>query len=469
VRLVVAVAVPLLLVAAARNVERLNTDGVAYLRLAGYYAAGDLEPAVSRYFGPLLPWLLAPMLRLGADPLVAARAAMALSALLFLAGSAALFRSLRVRSPVPLWILLPFALAQSVAVVTPDLLLAGLLAFSLADLLRGRHFRAGMWGGAGGLAKAAGLPVLLCLAVAAALLRRAPLAGPARALAGASLLLLPWLLALGLHEGRFTAGSAALLNHAIMAPGRAPPPFEMPRHPFAVRFHAPEEGRVTEWEDPDPRAYETWSPLEHPVHQARLLRDNLGVLLWFLLDFDLLHLAFIAAAAAFRFSPRERWRWAAPLALAAGIPYLPVYAANARYFWLAFPLLLAAAAGFAPRFRTFSRILLLSLALPYAARLPRDLLGRPEPMTSSARAFSQRFDLDGPVAGEGGEGLFVAFFEGRPWHGCHGRAVSAAELLSSGARWILLREDSPRIRELETTGRVDRTLAAAGLRALRLR
>jgi len=446
---VLALTVPLLVAAAFRNADRLNTDAVAYLGLARHYAAGDFRLALSAYWGPLLPWLLAPLLKLG--PLAALRAAMALGGLLFVVGAGRLLASLRVRSRAPLWICAAFAVTQSVAVATPDLLFCGLLFLSLASLLRGRWFSGGVWGGAGGLAKPVGGPTLLLLAVAVALLRRAAGArrtplwrGPVLSLLGASLLLVPWIAALSIARGRLEAGSAGAINHAIVGPSARLAPFEMPRHPFTTTVKSPEPGRFSRWEDPRREEYPRWSPLEHPLHQARLLRDNLGALLWFLSDLDLLHLAWVGALLLFRIRPRERWRWGAPLAFAAVAVYLPVYASSARYCFPALPLLAAACSGGS---RTFSRILLLSLALPWAARIPFDLAGRGDASVRAARAIAPQ--LDGPVAGDSAEGLFAAAIAGRPWHGAHRGVASVETLLASGARWAVVGPDSPLRAELE--------------------
>ena len=67
-------------VAAARNVDRLNPDAIAYLRIAHYAATGQLDLMISGCWGPLLSWLIAPLLAVGVDSLVAARVVLALSA-----------------------------------------------------------------------------------------------------------------------------------------------------------------------------------------------------------------------------------------------------------------------------------------------------------------------------------------------------------------------------------------------------
>ena len=49
----------------AVSLHQINPDGVAYMRLARYWAEGRLDLAVSSYWGPLLSWLLVPSAWLG--------------------------------------------------------------------------------------------------------------------------------------------------------------------------------------------------------------------------------------------------------------------------------------------------------------------------------------------------------------------------------------------------------------------
>lgn len=452
-------ALPLLAIAAMTNRDRLNTDAIAYLRLGGYYADGRFDLAVSGYWGPLLPWMLAPLLRVGADPLAAARAAMALSGALFLWGAIALLRALRVRSRAADGVAALFAVVQSVSVIAPDLLLSGLLSLALARMIARRWAGAGLLGGIAFLAKPVGLPLTVVLALVAALLPR--LAGarvggrPWLALLGCGSVAILWGAVLTAKYGTPTLSTSPSINHAIVGPEARPPahPFDTPRHPFAVGLRRPEPGRVTEWEDPPAAAYRGWSPLAHPGHQLRLLRDNLHFLFWQLLDFDLLHLGWVAALGGLLFArpwraalARDRWRWSGPFVAAVALVYLPVYASIGRYYWVAWPLLLAAGVSVARDRRILGSVMLLSFALPSLLALPATLRGRPDPAVAEARACAERLAKlgeRGPVAGNGPEGLFTAFFLGEPWLGAHAASPTAVEIEESGARLAVQRRGGP--------------------------
>ena len=125
----------LLGIAAVRNAHQLNPDAIAYCRIAGYYAAVEWDLAVTGYWGPLLSWLMVPLLKLGCAPLVAARVVMAASGVVFLAGAVSVFRAFRLPPKALLagaWMALGWSIFWSVRNISPDLLLAGLVSLALA-------------------------------------------------------------------------------------------------------------------------------------------------------------------------------------------------------------------------------------------------------------------------------------------------------------------------------------------------
>src|SRR3989442_5565017 len=65
------------------NRQALNPDGVAYMRIASYYAAGRMDLAITGYWGPLLSWLLVPWLKAGATAGGSAPSVLAPSAVSF--------------------------------------------------------------------------------------------------------------------------------------------------------------------------------------------------------------------------------------------------------------------------------------------------------------------------------------------------------------------------------------------------
>ena len=154
---VFAVQIPVLIWAAWFFRNALNPDAVAYLRIAARFVQGQAGQAVSGHWSPLLSWLMAPLLMAGIPPLATARVVMALSAIIFLLACRRIFSKAHLRGGLfywGLWSMNFLSILWSVEVITPDLLLAGLVLFAFAEMLPGgwylrpgTAFRCGLWWG----------------------------------------------------------------------------------------------------------------------------------------------------------------------------------------------------------------------------------------------------------------------------------------------------------------------------------
>jgi len=392
----------LLLVAAWRNLHQLNPDAIAYLRIAGYYAGGQQELAVTGYWGPLLSWLAVPLLKTGVAPLIAARVVMAVSGVVFLVGAVTVFRTFRlppVAMLVGAWIAAAWSVFWSVRNITPDLLMAGLVALAVSATMnlflshtrRGGEAEisdggkltpaatAGAWWGLAYLAKAVALPLagLTCAGLAVAALsgrmelRRELALRLALVWLGTALVAGPWIAVLSLHYGKFTFSTTGPIAHALAGPGES-----AGRHPAMATLHQPDAGRVTQWEEPTRMAYQYWSPLvsgENFQQQLMVAVANCGEIIAWLLPwmnwvdgtgihpwrrwlgtFDWLGFSAIAVLLAgwcgmknWQRLRGRRWCWAlVPVVLLGGL-YLPffVMAEDNRYFYPALPFLWVLAAG----------------------------------------------------------------------------------------------------------------------------
>src|SRR5206468_1671083 len=153
------------------NRQALNPDGVAYMRIASYYAAGRMDLAISGYWGPLLSWLLVPWLKAGVTAVVAARIVMALSAVYFLWASWRVFVLFGLQGkPLnwALWSVAAVSVPWSVENITPDLLLGALLGHAFSGMTTARWlerpaaaWRSGLCCGLAYLAKGVAFPVAL--------------------------------------------------------------------------------------------------------------------------------------------------------------------------------------------------------------------------------------------------------------------------------------------------------------------
>ena len=487
-------AVQLLLLAAAipPNQNNLNPDGIAYLRLASYYAVGNVGLALSGYWGPMLSWAVAILLKLGLVPLLAGRVAMALSAVVFAWGSRAVLRRL---SLPPLAEHIGFALSAlcsvywSVEYISPDLLASGLLGFAASHLLRPdwpdsqrRARLAGWFFGLAYLAKAVALPLAMLATALGAVLwsarggctwRRVSASLAATWLA-CSLVVAPLVTILSVHYGRLTVSTSARIAHAVAGPA------EVERyHPYARTFHQPAPGRVTAWEDPSNMAYRYWSPLQSwstLQHQLRLSARNTGTALVLLGGFDLAHLGLVGLVACLVLALRQgeagvpAGLWSAAWAGCLMAVYLPglLQPVDQRYFYVAFPFLFGTVAslvawltGGVATWRValawvvggFSFV---SFLVPSVLGVMLALTGLADPASQCAETLApklERAGIRGPIAGSGllvggRVGLYVAFLTGQPWCGDKPNPT-VDDWLRSGARLMIVNRRPAAVRELE--------------------
>jgi hypothetical protein len=150
---------------------QINPDGISYISIAQKYLAGDFHDAINGFWGPMLSWLLAPLLAVGTEPLLAAKilnlliGAAAIIALWALSYRFEMRESIRT---VILFCAVPVVLSFAFSDITPDLLVMCLLLFYLGIIFK-RDYAAstkygavcGLWGGLSYLAKSYGFPFFI--------------------------------------------------------------------------------------------------------------------------------------------------------------------------------------------------------------------------------------------------------------------------------------------------------------------
>ncbi|MEO8429349.1 MAG: hypothetical protein ABI651_19835, partial [Verrucomicrobiota bacterium] len=336
----------------------LNTDGVAYLRIASYYAHGQTDLMISGYWGPLISWLMAPLVAMGVPPLATARVVMGLSAVVFWLGCFSVFRSFRIPPwglIVGAWLAALVSIMWSVEYIAPDLLLAGLISLAVAQMVspawpenRRSAALAGFLWGAAYFAKAVAFPlaIITSLGFAAAWLvdggnnRWRVLRSLFITVAVFVFVAIPWITVLSLKYHKLTFSTTAAIAHAVVGP-----PDVVRYHPFGHTFHRPEPGRLTSWEDPSGMQYNYWSPLakkEYAAHQLKLIARNFQTIVRLLCGFDLIGIGLLAMLGCLAVpSPwreklaQQRWRWSTVPVVCLSVIYLPVYIqiVDGRYFY----------------------------------------------------------------------------------------------------------------------------------------
>ena len=354
---------------AYRCVNQINPDGVSYLRLARYYAEGRLDMAIAGHWSPLLAWLIVPLLRVGVAPMAAARGILLLAGLglalaaWLLLGRIGLSGPFRWAATMCIAIL---ALAHSVEVLTPDLLMAALLTVYLWLSLNpsvvdqpGAAFKCGLVAGLAYLAKAYALPFfVLHFCVLMIVYARKPdqhkglraLRAIGLGLAGTAVFALPWATIISVKCGYPTICTAASYNRTLIGPVLN---FQ---HPLVRGLRWPPEERLNSWEDPSdfPRLYPAWSPFNNSAsfkHQVRVVYTNLrffhrcvratargsilpGVLFCVLL---------LALLGTNRYGKVFAMRWGMWTVAAYISGHMIVYGLSDRYYWPLEPVLVGLA------------------------------------------------------------------------------------------------------------------------------
>ncbi|AKJ63481.1 hypothetical protein [Kiritimatiella glycovorans] len=448
------------------NLFEVNPDAVSYMRIARYWLEGRTGLAVNGYWGPLLSWLMVPWMAWTGSPLVSARMALAVSAALLYGAGLFWMRVMELPAGVraaAAWPLAIFCGAWSVRLITPDPLMAALfLAGAGLDVRAARTGKmlhaafAGVFFGLAYMAKAVALPAAALWVLLHGAYRvwasrgrwREPVLRGAAAAALTASVSLPWIAAVSADAGQISFSASGGINHAI-----AGPPDVERYHPTFREFHVPEEGRITSWEDPTAMSYPRWSPLErmdYLRHQLKIPYWNANHILHNWTAFDWLYLTpgilliALCVFAAGRPEMREVVCVSLIAAAANSVFYLPVYAADLRYYLVTHAVLFAAGPAVAVRLPSIAPrvrlgvlvLLLLNFAVPAADFLAEQAgVEHPEYLAARKLAAGVRergldveavAGVDDPLA----VALYLAFQLDVPYYG-NTREVPEREVLNA--------------------------------------
>lgn len=474
----------------------VHADVIAYARIAGYYASGRLDLAVTQVWSPLFSWLLVPLVGTWPDLVHLGRVGMLLSGLVFAVGCYVVLRIMTDDTSsrrIGMVVLGGFTLFGINREITPDLLMAGLFAPGVALAVsrewlqrRRRAFAAGLLLGAAALAKGVALPAAAVLLAGLGTLRllvhtprRPVLIAMLWTIAGVAVLVGPWLSVLSSDAGHLTTGAAGRVNFALMGPT------DVDRfHPTFRILHTPAPGRITSWEAPETMPYRSWSPLESPEYRAHWLtwlRTNAVYIVGYLARFDLLGLGVVCALLALlAHAPwrqglaEQPWRWAAFGVAVPTVMYVPFWTST-RYFYSAYPFLVVATLGVTRRLlaapdggltrgatRTLALVLgaaFLPITVPSVAlTLAKE---RCDVETLDARVWGAALraagvagSVAGSVAGVGPNGhtaLYVAAFTERPFVGNVLQLEDPHQLEAVDARVVFVAAESPAVALLDAS------------------
>lgn len=446
----------LLITVGWQNRHVLNhPDGVFYVRIASYYANGQLDLAVNGYWGPLFSWLIAPLLGLVEHPLFAARIVMGLSAVLFLLGCISVLRSFEIHPAGQIlgtWLVAAVSVAWSVESTTPDLLMSGLMCFAIARMVsrqwlhnRSAQIAAGVFWGFAYLTKPVAFPLTFLIGGAITALwslssdRRLAWRSFAKMLSVFLLVASPWILTLSVKYKAPVFSTSGRIAHAVVGP----PDIER-FHPHSRIFHKPDPGRLTAAEDPTYMPYQYWSPVEnwdYAKHQLLVIGRNFKKAFDHLTGFSYLGFGlFLTVVGTLVHSPwrqnlsAQRWRWGGIIIVCIVGIYLPVWGYDLRYYFSTYVLVITASFGFV---ETQTLKIRDKLNLPYFIGLGLIFFFFAHPLPSalqfafnstagnkrrSADAYElatkmQAANISGAVAGGPVGSLYIAFHTDQPWYG----------------------------------------------------
>jgi len=237
---------------------RLGPDGASYLSLSEHWAAGDWGGAVNGYWSPLLPLLLVPAALIGVSLVAAVQVVGVLTASASIAALQRLMRSVGIdtkRIVVLSFGAAPFAAFAAIDVVGPDLLMAAILVWFIAELLSDDRsiWFVGALGGLAFLAKAYAAPFLAAFIVVLAVLRSSQdVTNGGRGVrnllgvgAVCSIVIVTWSTAVSFDESRLTFTTASAYNRSVTAPGSPGMPYR-----WAGLIEPDRPSAFWGWEDP---------------------------------------------------------------------------------------------------------------------------------------------------------------------------------------------------------------------------
>jgi hypothetical protein len=212
---------------------------------------------------------------------------------------------------------------------------------------------------------------------------------------------------------------------------------------------------------------------------VNLIRNNSADVINVLGRFDALHLGlacavlglFISATWRPQAGADVRWQWGGAVVLCLAAPYLPVFAADQRYFYPSYPFLVAAGLGlivFLTRgpegrntLRTWIGFALIGISFLWPSvqqirtQLASEGIEKANRNALLAQHFADRLKaagVVGPIAESNmvmlNEGLYIAFFLGTPYHGRNANA-DADSFRASLARIAIVERGHPLTESLD--------------------
>jgi hypothetical protein len=440
-----------------RTPASLAPDVISYLSIGKDYAAGRWGEAVNGYWGPLVSWLLAPLLALGMPDTAALKGVAFVGGLAALAGAIALSQRFAMSRPartIALAIAGLMVMSMMPSTIT-DLLLASVLLFYLAVLLGPRYANSirpaigsGVLGAVAYTTKSYAFFFFVAHFTLANILFWLGSHGPARkqvvknsiaGLAAFTILSAPWVAAISWKEGGPVLGTSGAYNYRLAGPQSLGYP---PMHGLLPpsRPHS-----ISAWEDPRADLLPPWSPLECANtfrHELLLVKKNAARIALYLMHVSPLLILILPAYILYSIKPAGRWygEWVVPAMTFFLYPagYLLVTVEDRYFYIMAFLLLFMAFRAYAgivvnrPLSRAFRLGLGSVLVASFCITPVRTLaaLPRRDAVAEAAEQLAAGNALHGKLAscGSWDRSLEIANRLGLPYYGVVGPGAQGRKL-----------------------------------------
>jgi hypothetical protein len=445
-------------------------DAISYLSIGKDYAAGRWGEAINGYWGPLMSWLLAPLLALNMSDSTAVKGVAFLGGLVAFAGVIALSQRFAMSRSVRAIALAIAGLMVSCMMLgtVPDMLLASVLLFYVAILLGPRYASSvrpavlcGILGAVAYFTKSYAFFLFAVHFTLANIVFWLRSHGPGRiqvvknciaGLAVFAILSAPWIAAISWKEGRPVLSTTGTYNYRLAGPKSLGYPSQHGLLPPS-RSHS-----ISAWEDPRPDYLPSWSPLISVSafhHQLVLVNRNATRIARYLMHVSPLLLLILPAYILSSLKRGRRWfdEWVVPVMTLFLYPagYLLVTVEDRYLYIMALLLLLMAFCAYDGMVgnRPLSRVLRLGLLMVLVASFcitpVRTLakLPRRDAVAEAAERLAAANALHGKLAscGSWDKSLEIANRLGLPYYGVLGPGSEGRELArilnpeSGGLAW----------------------------------
>lgn len=304
---------------------QLNPDGVSYMGIAQKYLSRDFENAINGYWGPLISWLMLPLLAIGFKPMVSANLLLVSIGFLVVLTSNTVIKKMNIIPFLHFLVIDVISIAVVFFVyraISPDLLFVLFSLFFLIQILNeslksnklaGIFF--GMTGAGLYLTKSFGFPFFIAIFFAYSLIyylksemirdRRRIIVNYVSGMIVFFLISVIWIVLISDKYGHLLFGTAGIYNRALSAPNSLGHPMF-----YAGLIDPPNNTATSIWEDVSYLKMTKWNILDSfdtLLLELKVIRRGLIDLITYLTDISLFSLPILVITIVYLIRKRKEF------------------------------------------------------------------------------------------------------------------------------------------------------------------